>query len=836
MRLRVIWRTLPYYKSVENENKVESYLKSKYSNIITIVHKEEFMEDEKIDKVDDDVLSNIDNIDVQHKIFRDYFEKIGVDESIVDEIIKLDETITSRISTTELTNIQWDILKFGGKNFMSYEFFDIDWSDKSGIFQIVGKNTGGKTTLFKTLLYTLYNKTPETKDRIKNGDFRYVNNRNKANSCETYVVISANSEYYGIKRSTTIKRSKSGEINGAPTVVSYYKLNNYNDELTDENSIENLNEESKVKTQKIIERIVGDYDNFMRVVFTTSDTLNIVLSNDMAVFIDSLLYDSGLDLFDKKLTEFKAYLKELQTNKPRISCNVASTEETILSNENTIKNELSRIDILNNEIDELKSKINKGNDFMLSIQQKLYDVDTDISNLNIEDVYNNIKNYEYQIKDLKEQLQREENKLIGLAETFDEARFNQLNSKIEEFKLNVNNIKHKNVEKNAEINNLTYKIQTLNGEVFKLNKEGLEKKEQYKTFKDSPTCPKCRQKIVGDEHKDILTEILGGLKNEMIELSNKIDRIKTVDIVELEGKIKVINDEIQSNENEIVRLNNDMEFLLKELGVLTNNKNDVAKRIEINANIEKIPLKIQIINNNINNSNQIIEKYNNNLKMIESNKENNIIILKAKNKLNDLNQEMIDKLNDISNIKNNINNLTEKIKELKHNIEDFKLQERNDKINELYEKCIHRNGLPKQMLSNYIIPKINKELSVLLKDMLFNVTLDEIELRPKLTYKNNSDSTIDAISSSGKERTFASLSLKLALIAINKKSKPKILLLDEVTGKLVDESIYEFTQLLYAIKKRVNKLVIVEHTNDIEPNYILDVTKNEQGISTVELN
>jgi len=70
------------------------------------------------------------------------------------------------------------------------------------------------------------------------------------------------------------------------------------DELTNELSIDNLDEDRRVKTQQKITSIIGGYDNFMRIVMTTSDTLNRILSNDMAVFIDSLLFDSGLDIFD----------------------------------------------------------------------------------------------------------------------------------------------------------------------------------------------------------------------------------------------------------------------------------------------------------------------------------------------------------------------------------------------------------------------------------------------------------------------------------------------------------------------------------------------------------
>ena len=94
--------------------------------------------------------------------------------------------------------------------------------------------------------------------------------------------------------------------------------------MTDTNALEKLDEDRRVKTQQKIDAIIGSYDNFMRIVMTTSDTLNRILSNDMAVFIDSLLFDSGLDIFDKKLEGLKAYQKKAN-EKTRVTCNIEMT-------------------------------------------------------------------------------------------------------------------------------------------------------------------------------------------------------------------------------------------------------------------------------------------------------------------------------------------------------------------------------------------------------------------------------------------------------------------------------------------------------------------------------
>lgn len=835
MRIRIIWRTLPYIKSNENIDKIKKYLNDKYSGILSISNKEEFIEDDKIDIIEDDLIKDINNMDVQHDIFKEYLEKIGVEDDLIKDVIKLDQIISDKLDEENFTNIEWDIVRFGGENFMSYEKFDIDWYNKNGLYQILGKNTNGKTNLIKVILYTAYNKTPETEKQEKFGDIRYINNRLDVDYCNGYIVIEVNSEFYGIKRETVVKRKKNNEISNVSTDLYYYKLKSPYDELSSENSIDNLTDKDKIKTRKLIERILGDYNNFMRVVYTTSDTLNNVLSNDMSNFIDSLLYDSGLDLFDKKLKEFKKYKKDKQNNKPRINCDVQSTENKINEFEILIEKEKEKLIQYNKELINIKESIKKGNDFIDQRINMLYNIDSDIYNLDVDNIKKIISICEENIKDLNYSIEKERKKLVGLAEKFDEERYNNLNDDINKFKNEINN---KKIEKNNiqnQINIINHEIEIINGKIYELKKEGKEKKKIFEEFKNSPTCPECGQKIVGNEHKDTFERIFNKKREELYNIAEKIKKYENNDIVKYKKDIKNKEDKLKNIEEEIINMNLEMDKSLKEIGELTNQKNDVDKRKEIEHIIEKIPLQIQIEKSKINENTNLLIRYDENLEKIQKNKINENIIAKAKNRMNELNNLLLFKNNQISESNNYIKNINEKINDLKELIKNFNIQERDDKIDELYKKCVHRDGIPKQILSNYVVPKINIVLKDQLKDLPFNVWLDGIDFKPKLTYKDNPNSTINAIGSSGKERTFASLSLKQALISINKKSKPKLFLLDEVTGKLVDESVDEFIDLLNNIKKRVNKLVVIEHTHEIEPDYVIKTYKNEKGVSFLEI-
>ena len=157
MKVRFIWGTLPQTRTKDNERKLIEYLKSKYNNV-TISHKNEFLENEKIDVNENVSLQNVTTKEVQHEIFKEFLTKIGTDEQLVNDVISLDEEILTEIDIVEDQSIEWNVIKFGGKNFMSYGQFDIDWRSYDGLYQIIGKNTFGKTTILKSISYILFGK------------------------------------------------------------------------------------------------------------------------------------------------------------------------------------------------------------------------------------------------------------------------------------------------------------------------------------------------------------------------------------------------------------------------------------------------------------------------------------------------------------------------------------------------------------------------------------------------------------------------------------------------------------------------------------------------------
>lgn len=835
MKIRFVWGTLPQVRTKENERKIVTYIKSKHNDVV-ISHKNEFIEADKVEVNENVTLENVTSKAVQHEIFKEYLTKIGTEETVINDIIALDEEILNEIDITDEAGVEWNIIKFGGTNFMSYAQLDVDWRDMDGLFQITGINTAGKTTIMKLISYILFGVVLETETRKKYGDIRFVNNRNGATYCEGYLVLEANGEYYGIKKKTEITKNRSGEITGAPTTLSYFLLSNPDEEMDDKTSLEKLDEDRRVKTQKRINEIIGSYDNFMRIVMTTSDTLNRILSNEMATFIDSLLFDSGLDIFDKKLEGLKVYQKRVN-ELSRVTCNVEMTtaqNATLIQEITVLEGEISEIETV--KLPDVQNRISKGREYVETLTKKLFKIDPEIANLNVDDTKEDIGVHQKEINDLKARKSVVEESIKPLKETYDETKLNELLQKKDEHKTTEYNKKLdiKNLEQ--DVRDEEHAIEIINGEIFRLKEDGAKLKKEIADTKNSKVCDKCGQEIKKQEHIDHIARVVKEKETEMYSIANKINIKETVNKVEHKRIIDTKKKEIENIKKSIEDSTTAMEGILKEIGQLTNDKNDVEKRKELQNELNQIPTKIQVEELKIAALQQKLDNYDNSLKQIEENKKINIGIVAAKLKITQLEEEETTEKENVLIRRTSIGEKQIKIKNNELLIAEFKIQEHRDMIMNLYKKCVHRDGIPRQMLVNYIIPKINITLQNILSTAQFKVWLDPDDLRPKLVYNNRPTAIIDCISASGKERTFASVVLKFALNQINVKAKPAIFLLDEVMGKLDEDSVEEFINILQLIKGGMKKVLIIEHRTNLEPDYLIDVELDDEGISKLTIN
>jgi DNA repair exonuclease SbcCD ATPase subunit len=291
---------------------------------------------------------------------------------------------------------------------------------------------------------------------------------------------------------------------------------------------------------------------------------------------------------------------------------------------------------------------------------------------------------------------------------------------------------------------------------------------------------------------------LQNIKNIEAELKNiNIESIESNIQLEEQKKEKVEwrSKKISQKDNILLSIEN-FKFKIKEYQLEIDKYQDFKSKIEDNKNIQ---LSISDIDKNI---------------------------LEIKENIKKLSEENIDSEKNILVKENEIDMISNRIRK-------FLKQKKREELLKEYSKCIGRDGIPTFLLKKSI-HLINKELNDLLTNVDFTLFFDD-DLVLRMSMNDRLDVSQNAIESSGMERTFCALALKMALRQINVKSKSNFITLDEMTGKLINESIDKFMNFLDMLKTKINKIVIIEHIHPIEYNALIEVNKDENLISHLKL-
>jgi DNA repair exonuclease SbcCD ATPase subunit len=265
---------------------------------------------------------------------------------------------------------------------------------------------------------------------------------------------------------------------------------------------------------------------------------------------------------------------------------------------------------------------------------------------------------------------------------------------------------------------------------------------------------------------------------------------------------------------------------------LEKEKAEVKKYEKINQINKELKLEIENYKLNIESFKEKLDLYNKQLEDIERNKIINTKIEKLEKEIKSIDNN-IENINEkLNNNKSNINILINKKKEINDLLVKFKEQKRKEELFKEYSMILNRDGLPTYLLKRSI-DILNKELDEMLVDVDFTAYFDE-DLKLRMSEKINLNKSINAIESSGMERMFISLALKIALRSINNNTKSNVFLIDEATGRLSQESVDNFIKLLNKLKSKIEKILIIEHNHEINSDYGITVEKNEKGISSLK--
>jgi len=512
-----------------------------------------------------------------------------------------------------------------------------------------------------------------------------------------------------------------------------------------------------------------------------------------------------------------------------------------------------------NKIEKEKSNILRVDDKVKQLKQK--EIDSQKSKLVI--INNDIEKIDNELKDAIENKKRD---------YLDQKKTQEF--EVKTLTTELANIKEKGLDKKSQIKeleesdecptcgaspehqrNIVTKVEKLKSELSELLKIGIETQNK---LKDSKELVLLLQKSIDDVDSDIeLLELKETIK-EKLEL--KRIEIEQVNIIceEIRNNNFINVPELENNINQGLKIKTNSNQLIIDIGVNIKNINQLIKdKVQEKSDMQdkvylierdreevkiyetlsqenkELSLKIENIKLTIENAKIKIDKYYDQLKYIEENKT-------IEEKIEEYDQQLSEKEEEKTNLNENLAEVMKEaivckdtIKDIQNNIKKYLEQVKRDELLKEYQKCVHRDGIP-----TFLLQKSKDLINIELGDMLTNVDFDvffDEHLNLKMYMKNSPWAIQNLLESSGKERTFGAVALKMALRTVNNKSRPNIFLMDEVMLKLKNKSVTEFNDMLESMKKKIDKIIIIEHVHTVPFDVLIEVEKNKEGVSSLNI-
>lgn len=340
---------------------------------------------------------------------------------------------------------------------------------------------------------------------------------------------------------------------------------------------------------------------------------------------------------------------------------------------------------------------------------------------------------------------------------------------------------------------------------------------QYKEFVRVETEIKSIQKLQASVSGGIICEHCG------IDLMNA--SITQAKINELAGLI-THKDEISGLMQDLTGKEQGFVKLKKEFDEYEKNKL-IKEKYELT--IESLDMKIKNLKDKLTKYFELQSKINDNEK-IETQ------LLKANQRLTELDNEKNGVIRQMENAKYQIETNQENIEGNLKKIQQINEESEKEKVYKIYLEIFGKNGISKLIMKT-MIPLINSELQRLLEDsshFRLEVRINDKNEVDFVMVDNNTQVEKNIASGSGYERTIASLALRSVLSKICSLPKPNIIVFDEVFGKISNDNLDMVSEFFTKIKEYFEKIFVITH-NPMVTNWADSVIKvrKEENISYV---
>jgi len=730
---------------------------------------------------------DITDVNHQNSLIHDYITRMMpfVTQEDLAELETINRDVNSRIVLDDVArNIQWKPIRFEFSNMFSYgEDNKIDFSKLNGLMGLFAPNASGKSALFDSISFCLYDKSSRA---FKASNI--MNNRKTDFKCKLEFDI--NGERYFIERTAkTVNKGKNVKVD-----VEFYRMDG--DERI------SLNGTERRDTNAIIEQYVGTYEDFVLTALSLQGNNALFIDKSQSERKDLLAQFMGLNIFDKLYDTALEDIREVSVliknfKKTDFTTELAEKGKSIKEKKNEIKEHQQH---LNSEIN-IKSSIESE---ILELTRQLAPID---SNLDLPTLEDKRKSIGKQIEDLETEYINTETKIETHTDTLTE-----ISKSIEEKKTFNGSIDIETAYSNYQQEKKNLVEATKVYDTAKLHLSLAEEKISHLDKHEyDPNCKFCcNNEFVKDamKAKEALPKLEDIVKQAMIDCVGIQQTLDTMEGVEE-----------QYNQ-------------LQELKTRYSKLKVILEKAEMEY--KGLETKEELLQTQLDKVEEDIEKYYENEDTIETNKdlekgikEKEIIKSKVEGVIKDL-TKVINGLNgSVTQLQSFIDNIKGKMGEVKE------LEEKN-RLYTYYLDAVKRDGVPYELISK-ALPVIETEVNNILGQVVdFGVIMevDGKNINAKIVYE---DQEWALEMCSGMEKFISGLAIRVALINICGLPRPNFLVIDEGFGTLDSDNLSSLFGMMQYLKTQFDFIWVISHLDAMRDivDGLIEI-KKENGFSKID--
>ena len=700
----------------------------------------------------------------KHKeLLREYYQSNVLLEA---DLVKLDDLVDRSLSEiasadNDLRNVKWSINSLTFDNCFSYTDGNyINFESMPGITGIFGRNARGKSSIIGTIAYALFN----TSDRGAIKNIHLINTRK--NSCKAQLDISINNVPYRIVRQTIKKQTKKNLW--APTTLKFYRLDKSGE------VIEDLTEEQRRETEKIIRGMIGTSEEFLMTSLASQGDMNNFIKEKATARKAILTNFLDLTVFDA-MNEFA-----------KKECALLKQQASGINRGDWDK----QISIKENSIDDIKSSITT-------------------EELNITKLK---KDYESYVKELHSSADID---YISESE--------------------VSNAKSKWVKSIRQVEKAEKQLDILKDEIFETEQK-IEKVELFLSnfdvdkIKEKRDAQKQITRLLKDMQSDLRIE-----RKELDSIEKLSKKLEPCDCVEHLPACKYMKKSNESKKkfnkqrDKVTALKvkvDDLKIAFKKLGKedydeqLDKYNAIVQRRSSLVTSITETRIKINGYEKDIENLSPLVPEFRTtyvDLKEKFENQDSNEGQILLERKIKQTNEDIT------QGDKKRTGLITKLAKEkaekslLSKQKREFERISKSLRAYDLFLQATSHKGIPVQIIHS-MLPQINSEISKILKGVVgFTVELEaDLDSNSMDIFINYGDSKRIVELGSGMEKMMASLAIRVALINVSSLPKTSMLMIDEGFGSLDETNLEACGKLLQSLKKWFKNILVISHIDAIK--------------------